>query len=329
MIFIESDSYDPYWNLALEEYIFESLPGDRDYFLLWQNDKSVIIGKYQNAIAEINQKYVESNGIRVARRLSGGGAVYHDLGNVNYTFITDADNMEELNLHAFCEPLKNALVQLGVPAEISGRNDVLIEGKKCSGNSQYIRHGRVMHHGCILFGTDVSVLGNALNYRQEKYISKGTPSVRSRVTNISPYMDPPVSLQDFKQLLKHYMAEGRVLESYHLTEDDLAAIRKLRDDKYSTWEWNIGSSPKYDAHISKYVEGCGFIELYYNAENGRICDFDSRGDYFGSGDPEDLRRCLTGCEIRRDTLGKAIQDLPISRYYSGLTAEQFLDLLLS
>lgn len=328
MIFIESDSYDPYWNLALEEYVFESLPKNQDYFLLWQNDNAVIVGKFQNTMAEIDLDYVEKHGIRVARRLSGGGTVYHDLGNVNYTFITDAGNMEELNLHAFCEPLQKTLVKLGVPAEISGRNDVLINGMKCSGSSQYLRRKRVMHHGCVLFDTDVTILGNALNYRPEKYVSKATESVRSRVTNISSYMDASVSVEEFKALLKQYMVEGQELETYVLTDTDRAAIQKLRDEKYSTWEWNFGASPKYDATVSEYIEGCGFVELSYNVEKGIIRDFKSQGDYFGSGDPEDLRRKLIGCEIRRDALETALRDFPLSHYYSGLTTDQFLDLLL-
>lgn len=328
MIFYESDSHDPYWNLAMEEYVFHSLPRDEDYFLLWQNDNAVIVGKFQNSVAEINSEYVEEHGIRVARRLSGGGAVYHDLGNVNYTFITDAGNTEELNLHAFCEPLKAALQRLGVPAEISGRNDVLINGLKCSGSSQYLRRGRVMHHGCIMFNTDVSVLSHALNYRPEKYVSKGTESVRSRVTNIADHMDGSVSVREFMDLLKTYMVEGRQLETRTLTAEDRAAIQKLRDEKYSTWEWNFGASPKYEATVSEYVEGCGFIELSYNVKDGIIEDFRSQGDYFGAIDAEDLRSCLIGTAIHRDALEKALKDVRMDKYYAGLTTGQFLDLLL-
>ena len=329
MIFYESDSHDPYWNLAMEEYVFHSLPREQDYFLLWQNDNAVIVGKFQNSVAEINTEYVEAHGIRVARRLSGGGAVYHDLGNVNYTFIADAGNMEELNLHAFCEPLEAALRKLGVPAQISGRNDVLVDGMKCSGSSQYLRRGRVMHHGCVMFDTDVSVLSQALNYRPEKYVSRNSvESVRSRVTNISSYMDGSVTVRQFMDLLKTYMAEGRDLEPRTLTAEDRAAIRKLRDEKYSTWEWNFGASPKYDATVSEYVEGCGFIELSYNVEDGIIRDFCSQGDYFGAIDAEDLRGRLVGTAIRRDTLEKALEGTVIEKYYAGLSKEKFLDLLL-
>ncbi|MCR4752236.1 MAG: lipoate--protein ligase [Eubacterium sp.] len=328
MIFYESDSHDPYWNLALEEYVFHSLPRKDDYFLLWQNDRAVIVGKFQNTVAEINTEYVEAHGIRVARRLSGGGAVYHDLGNVNYTFITDAGNREELNLHAFCEPLETALQKLGVPAKISGRNDVLIEGMKCSGSSQYLRRGRVMHHGCIMFDTDLTVLSRALQYRPEKYVSRSTESVRSRVTNISAYMDGSVTVRQFMDLLKVYMAKGHDLKPGTLTAEDRAAIQKLRDEKYSTWEWNFGASPAYDASVSEYVEGCGFIELSYNVDNGIIRGFRSQGDYFGAIDAEDLRNRLIGTPIRRDALEKALAGVAIETYYAGLSKTQFLDLLL-
>ena len=182
MIFIESDCHDPYFNLAMEQYVFDRLPREEDYFMLWPNENTIVVGKYQNTAAEVNASFVREHKIPVARRLSGGGAVYHDLGNINYTFITDAQKGSRLNFEKFCRPLVRVLQSLGVPAQVSGRNDVTIEGMKCSGSSQYIREGRIMHHGTILFDSDLDVLGKALIVPEDKIVSKGVASVRSRVT---------------------------------------------------------------------------------------------------------------------------------------------------
>ena len=174
---------DPSYNLAMEQYVFDCLPRDRMYFMLWQNDNAIIVGKYQNTIAEINEEAVRERGIRVVRRLSGGGAVYHDMGNLNFTFITDVGESNALDLKLFCEPVVRTLATLGVKAEVNGRNDITIDGKKFSGNSQYIRQGRVMHHGTIMFDSDLSVVSEALRVDPTKIQTKGIRSVRSRVTN--------------------------------------------------------------------------------------------------------------------------------------------------
>ena len=194
--YLDLTTTDPHWNLALEQYVFDRLPRDRSYFLLWQNDRSVIIGKHQNTPAEIDLPYVEAQGIQVVRRLSGGGAVYHDLGNLNFTFITDGEGAGTLDFALFCRPVVRVLESFGVSAQISGRNDITVCGKKFSGNSQYTREGRVMHHGTILFDSDLDAVTRALRVDEEKIRSKGVPSVRSRVTNLKEHLPPdvPVSL---------------------------------------------------------------------------------------------------------------------------------------
>ena len=204
--YINLTTTDPAFNLAAEQYVFENLPKDRSYFMLWQNDNAVIIGKYQNTLAEINLPYVEQHNIRVVRRLSGGGAVFHDLGNLNYSFISDTGSSENLNLRLFCEPVVRALAELGVHAEINGRNDMTVDGKKFSGNAQYLRGGRVLHHGTILYNSDHSVIGEALHVDQSKIAAKGIPSVRSRVTNLLPYFPKGTTLSDFRAaLLAHLL----------------------------------------------------------------------------------------------------------------------------
>ena len=234
---------DPSYNLAMEQYVFDCLPRDRMYFMLWQNDNAIIVGKYQNTIAEINEEAVRERGIRVVRRLSGGGAVYHDMGNLNFTFITDVGESNALDLKLFCEPVVRTLATLGVKAEVNGRNDITIDGKKFSGNSQYIRQGRVMHHGTIMFDSDLSVVSEALRVDPTKIQTKGIRSVRSRVTNVSEHLPEKVTLPEFRRILLENILKENPGEAYPLTQDDLAAVEKLRAERYATWDWNYGFSP--------------------------------------------------------------------------------------
>ena len=234
---------DPSYNLAMEQYVFDCLPRDRMYFMLWQNDNAIIVGKYQNTIAEINEETVRERGIRVVRRLSGGGAVYHDMGNLNFTFITDVGESNALDLKLFCEPVVRTLATLGVKAEVNGRNDITIDGKKFSGNSQYIRQGRVMHHGTIMFDSDLSVVSEALRVDPTKIQTKGIRSVRSRVTNVAEHLPEKVTLPEFRRILLENILKENPGEAYPLTQDDLAAVEKLRAERYATWDWNYGFSP--------------------------------------------------------------------------------------
>ena len=231
---------DPAWNLAAEQYVFDALPRDRTYFMLWQNDNAVIIGKHQNTAAEINETFVRENGVRVVRRLSGGGAVYHDMGNLNFTFIADAGDMDSLNFKLFCQPVVAALAQLGVTAEVNGRNDMTIDGRKFSGNSQYLKEGRVMHHGTIMYDSDLDRVAQALHVDMEKISAKGIASVRSRVTTVRSHMPHPVTLEEFRRVLLQKILEQQPGEEYVFTPEDNARIALLREQRYATWEWNYG-----------------------------------------------------------------------------------------
>lgn len=327
MRYIESSCTHPGYNLALEEYVFENLPRDQGYFMLWQNDNAIIVGKHQNTSEEINAEYVREKGIRVVRRLSGGGAVYHDMGNINFTFIVDADQMEELDLHLFCNPVVNTLAKLGIQAEISGRNDITIDGQKFSGNSQYLKQGRIMHHGTIMFDSDFSVLTQALQVSQDKYQSKGFKSVRSRVTNVRQHLSTPISFQEFKELLKRYMVQEQQLEEYVLTEEDDRKVQALQKERYDTWEWNYGASPKHSVYKVRRVEGCGKIELFMDIDKGGlITAFSTRGDYFGSGS-EQLEPIVHGLRAEKEVLLHALKDIPLSQHYKGLRLEDLVDII--
>ena len=222
--YLDLTTTDPSYNLAMEQYVFDCLPRDRMYFMLWQNDNAIIVGKYQNTLSEINLEAVERRGIRVVRRLSGGGAVYHDMGNLNFTFITDAASGTALDMNLFCQPVVRTLAALGVHAEVNGRNDITIDGKKFSGNSQYLRQGRVMHHGTIMFNSDLSVVSEALQVDPTKFQTKGVRSVRSRVTNVADHLDRPVSLPEFRRILLENILRENPGQPYPLTPKDLAAV---------------------------------------------------------------------------------------------------------
>ncbi|MEI3340375.1 MAG: lipoate--protein ligase [Eubacterium sp.] len=328
MVYVENDSFDPTFNLALEQYVFDFLPRDYSYFWLWQNDKTIVVGKHQNTMEEVNYSYVQSEGIRVVRRLSGGGAVYHDLGNINYTFITDTGDIERLNMQAFCQPIVNVLKQIGINAEISGRNDITIEGKKFSGNSQYIKGHRVMHHGTLMFDSDLSVVEKALSVSKDKYESKGVKSVRSRVTNIRSHAQNPVSFEEFKDLLRNHMIKDNEMQSLILAQSDLEQINMIRDSRYSLWDWNYGESPAYNVNKKRRIEGVGTIELCLNVENGRIKEFDSFGDYFGDGATRELKERLNNCPLREDEIRAQLLNFDIDRCFYNLDVKQFIELLV-
>ena len=325
--YLDLHTTDPAWNLAMEQVVFDRLPRDRAYVMLWQNDNAIIIGKHQNALAEIDRAYVDAHGIRVVRRLSGGGAVYHDMGNLNFTFITDAADTEHLNFRLFCQPVVDTLAALGVRAEVNGRNDITIDGRKFSGNSQYIRQGRVMHHGTILFDSDLDVVNHALRVDPAKIRSKGVASVRSRVTNVRPYLPEDVDLPTFRALLLQSILSETPGEPYALTEDDLAAVEELRRTRYGTSEWNYGSSPRCTVVKKQRIEGCGTVEVYLTVDRGVITDAAFRGDFFSAAEPEELAQHLTGLRPQAEEYAHALERIDVGRYFAGMTNRQFLELL--
>lgn len=325
--YLDLKTTDPAFNLAAEQYVFDELPRDRMYFMLWRNDNAVIIGKHQNTLAQINERFVKAHGIRVVRRLSGGGAVYHDLGNLNFTFITDAVSGEKLNFKLFCQPVIRVLRSLGVPAEINGRNDMVIDGQKFSGNSQYLRSGRVMHHGTILFDSDLSVVSQALQVDPEKIRAKGIQSVRSRVTNVRPHLLRDISLDTFRQLLLQEILTENPGEEYSFTEMDLQRIDSIRRERYDTWDWNYGFSPACTLVKKRRIEGCGTIEVYLQVENGVIRGVDFRGDYFCVAEPEPLARRLIGLRPERQCYCDALKEINAGQYISGLHTSDLIELL--
>ena len=325
MRYIESTSTNPYFNLALEEYVFDYLPTDESYFMLWQNANTIVIGKYQNAAEEINQQFVDENHIRVARRLSGGGAVYHDMGNLNFTFIVDQEAAADFNFKVFVVPIIETLKKFGVAAEFNGRNDITIDGQKFSGNSQYCKRGRVMHHGCIMLDSNLTSVADALKVKEAKFTSKNAKSVRSRVTTINANAPQPITMDQFKTALKEHILGDGSITPYHLTEEDLAVIEKIQKEKYETWEWNYGRAVEYTM-VREEKFPAGLVTVHMTAENGRIMDIGLFGDFFGNGDIADLERGLAGA-LLDENLEKRLEELHLEDYMSGISAAELSRLI--
>ena len=325
--FIDVTTTDPAFNLALEQYVFDDLPRDRAWFLLWQNRRAVIIGRHQNTLAEINAAYVREQDIQVVRRLSGGGAVYHDLGNLNFTFIQDARSTA-LDLAQFCLPVARALQSMGADAQVNGRNDITIDGKKFSGNAQYVRQGRVMHHGTILFDSDLEVVSRALQVDPEKIRAKGVASVRSRTTNLRPYLPASVTLADFKARLLAEIFRGQAMEPYQLTQADLDAVLRIREQRYGTWAWNYGASPPCSLVRKSRFEGCGTVEAHLDLVEGHIAALRFYGDFFSASEPEALARALVGLPLEASALEAALAALDVGMFFNGMEEKQLISLLL-
>ena len=244
MIFIKNKITDVYFNLAMEEYIFEKFKED-EVFMLWINEASVVIGKHQNLIEELNMKYCFDNNIKIARRLSGGGTVVHDFGNLNYTYITNTTGDTALDFKEFLKPMYNALLNLNIDANISPRNDFRVEEKKICGHSQFMRKKRVLHHGCILFDSNLDNLRNALNVENKKIISKSAKSVKSSVANLKEISKLDYEISDFLEKLKNEILKSQEnFEIYELTKEDILNIDKIKSEKYATKDWIYGQSPK-------------------------------------------------------------------------------------
>jgi lipoate-protein ligase A len=330
MKFIENTSIDPHYNLAFEEYIFKYLNEDEDFVLLWRNGPSIIVGKNQNTVEEINMEFVKENNINVVRRVTGGGAVYHDLGNLNFSFIAKADSNEKIDFKTYNVPIIKALEKLGVKCELSGRNDLVIDGKKFSGIAQSITKGKVLNHGTLLFDSKLETLSKALNVKRDKIESKGIKSVESRVTNIKSYVKENADVLEFKNLLLINIFEyfNEPIEIYELSQEDKENIQKMVDERYGTWEWNYGRSPKFNYKGYKRFAG-GCVETRLQVENGLVDNCKIYGDFFAKGDISVLEDRLKGIKYDFDEVKEALSDFSVEEYLGRITKEEFLECLFN
>ena len=326
MEYIINDCLDPYFNLALEEYLFHT--EDRNmYFWLWQNDNTVVIGKNQNAFQEVDHDFLQKNHIKLARRMTGGGAVYHDLGNLNFSFIVPANNKRDYDFKRFTDIIAKALQALGIQAEYSGRNDLLINGKKFSGNAQFVGKEKILHHGTLLFSADLAMIEKCLTPSLEKLAAHGVGSVKSRVTTIAEHLPAIISLAEFKEkLAAHIFAAYDSVNMRELTQEEVQAVHDLRAKKFAAYEWNYGASPEFNRSKTKRFAGCGSINLSMNVKAGIIETCRLTGDFFGSGDVSELEQLLKNKACAQEQILAAIAPLDLGYYFGSLSHEDFLEL---
>ncbi len=327
MIYISNESTNPYYNLAMEEYLF-SISDGNDYLLLWRNEPTIVVGKHQNTMEEINSQYVKDKKIHIVRRMTGGGAVYHDLGNLNYSLIIKSNYEGDYDFGKFTFPIVRALGRLGVKAEQTGRNDITIEGKKFSGNAQFVSKGKVLHHGTLLFDSQMEELTNSLKVSKDKIISKGIKSIRSRVTNIKDYLAEDIDIMEFKKLLLRYMFdEDEKLEIGELSKEDIQNIENLKENKYMTWEWNYGKSPDFNIKRSKRF-GSGKVEALIDVKDGIIDAIKFYGDFFGTGDLSDIENALKGKRYEDNEVTNSLKEIKIDYYFKNIQSEDLINLIL-
>ncbi|MBN2697483.1 MAG: lipoate--protein ligase [Bacteroidales bacterium] len=321
MLCIVSENTDPYFNLASEEYLLKNFT--EDLFLLYRNEPAIVVGKHQNTFSEINYRYVLENNIKVARRISGGGTVFHDLGNLNFSFITTGEPGFQVNYIKYLEPIVAALDTLGVKAVISERHDLFIKGKKITGTASHVHKNRVMHHGTLLFSSEIASLRKALKTDPGIYQDRAVKSIRSGITNIKAHLNRELDVLQFRDIiLNHILCHFEGSRIYQYTEQDLKEIARLRLSRFITWEWNFGYSPKYQFRKEIATSG-GILEINLNVEKGIIQEVRIMGEFIDLGDvkmieeriagtihdPPAIRMKLSGINVPEIILGVDVEDL--------------------
>lgn len=322
MYVVYNDSHDPHYNLALEEYLFREFP--EDCIMLWQNSPAVIVGRFQNTLAEVNFPFLKENSIPVVRRITGGGAVYHDLGNLNFTFI-EKNTAGKIDMERFSRRIAGALHQMGFPVQVAGRNDLVINGRKISGAAQHQTRDRVLHHGTLLYQVNMENLAASLNVKAEKISSKGVASVRSRVANLVEYAGAPRPIPEFAGRLAELLTNAQG-EKYFLSEQELKKVKDLCETKYRLREWNFGRSPAYNwVKIGRL--SCGMVECYLQVEEGIIQSCNIFGDFFSALPIEELEQELIGVRLSRQYLEAILTEAKLRAHFGEITLQEFNDLL--
>jgi len=320
---------DPSINLALEEYVLNNFGEQDTYLLFYINQPSIIIGRNQNTIEEINTDYVDDKGIKVVRRLSGGGAVYHDEGNLNFSFITKDDGDSFQDFAKFTQPVVEALNKIGVPAALEGRNDLVADGRKISGNAMFSTKGRMFSHGTLMFDSEIEHVVSALNVKKEKIESKGIKSIRSRVANISEFLEEKITMNEFKELILRYIFDVEDVKDvprYELSEQDWENIHQISRERYQNWDWNYGKSPSFNIKESHKFSG-GLVDVRLNVKKGMIENCKIFGDFFGIGEVEVIEEKLKGIRFERKSIEDALADVDVPHYLGKISKEDLIDLI--
>jgi lipoate---protein ligase len=326
MRYLINKSTNPYFNLAFDEYALKHINIDEDFFCLWRNEPSVIVGKNQNIFEEINQTFIDNHNIKVARRVSGGGTVYHDLGNLNFTFIVNVDNPGEVNYKKFVQPVLDALNELGVQAKTSSRNDILINGLKVSGNAQRMANKKLMYHGTLLYDVNLENLKQALHVNSNKYNSIAVKSVRSNVTNLKDHLPESTNISDFYNSLQFFLSNKGLDKEIVLNEADIAMIEFEAINRYATWDWIYGESPQFSFVNTKRIKGVN-LEIKANVEHGHIQTISFIKDNTGLKDVSDIEERLKNIRFVRSDIDHILNDYDLHETFGEVTKDDLLSLM--
>ena len=334
MRYLLNNSTDPYFNMALDEFCLENIVLDEPYFYLWRNRPSVIIGLNQNAYSEVNLGYLNANGITLARRVTGGGAVYHDLQNLNYTIVAPLpchpercpEPVEGRSEGSTPVPIVEVLRQLGVPAELTGRNDIFVEGRKVSGYARRVSKRQEIIHGTLMYDVDLDTLTHVLDTPESKLNAKGIGSVKSRVANLKDFLPGFKSLDEVQAALQDILASGDC--QMELTEDQLAEVQRMADEKFSTWDFIYGRSRQADLVRSAKLP-CGTVEAAISLDRGLITGISFSGDFMFDEPAEGLAAALVGCRFEHDALASVLGKTDVSRFFRDTNSSDVLDLILT
>lgn len=331
MRYLRNNYTDPYYNMAFDEYVLERLPLEEPHFYLWQNRPAVIIGLNQDALAEVNVDYLRENGIALVRRVTGGGAVYHDLGNLNYTIVGRSADLNR-DYPEYTRYMLQALQALGVEAELSGRNDILVDGRKVSGYAKRVYKDRLMVHGTLMYDVDLAVLERALDPSDDKLVRKGIASVRSRVANLCEYLPEVSGIDDFRMRLEQYLSANYHDDEVLLSEEQHREVSRLAHEKFETEGWTYKRSLRgvedKTLIIRKGRFACGTVMVELRVINGRVVSCHLNGDFIGNLSPGLLEEALVGVNYGYDTLLECFRTIDVGCFLDGVQPEELARLII-
>ncbi len=325
MLYIETDSTNANFNFALEKYLMDEYDAADSYFLFWRTQPTLMIGKFQNTYREINTAFAREHKINIVRRITGGGTIYTDLNGWQFSFIEKNPAKQEIDFDRFTQPVMDALASIGVTAYRSGGNDLLIDGKKISGNAQFKSTAVNLHHGSLLFNTDLTRLVRALTVDDEKLISKGIKSVKERVANIASYIDRPISSEAFRDLMLAHITKD--MQKAALTPADIEKVNQIKADQFDTWEWNFGQNPKFNLSKEKRFIG-GRLMVCADVEQDVIQDISFYGDFFEKKNIAQLKKGLIGLRYEKTDIANALKENGADDYIYQITADEILGLII-